>query len=248
MKEISKKEEKQFWTHGFKDRRVVDGFYKISESSYQFFKKFLVANCVNKNVLEYGCGTGSYAFFLVEHGAKVTGIDICQEAVELAQKEALAKAMSDIKFLVMDAERMQFENNSFDLICGNGILHHLNLQNSIPELARVLKSGGKAIFFEPMGHNPAINLFRKLTPKLRTKSEHPLTIKDLKFMQHFFDKVNCQFFHLFSLSLIPFRNTKIFSGLIKTLDKLDNKFLEYFPMLRKFAWQVIIILEKPKKI
>lgn len=248
MNEINKEQEKQFWTHGFEDRRSVDGFYKISQSSYQYYENFLLANCPNQKVLEYGCGTGSYAFLLAKRGAKVTGIDICKEAIDLAQKEASENGFKNITFLVMDAEAMQFENNSFDFICGTGILHHLNLQNSIAELSRVLKSDGKAIFFEPMGHNPAINLFRKLTPHLRTKDEHPLTCKDLELMKQFFNQVNCNFFHLFSLLAIPFRNTKIFATLVKALDNFDKKLFKLFPILRKMAWQVVIVLEKPKKV
>lgn len=230
MRKVNKEYEKLFWTHGFKDRRLVNGFYKISQGSYQYYENFLLSNCLNKKVLEYGCGTGSYAFFLAKHGAKVTGIDMCAEAINLARKEALNKGLSNIKFLVMDAEAMQFANSSFDLICGTGILHHLRLQDALPELVRVLKFDGKAIFFEPMGHNLVINLFRKLTPHLRTKDEHPLTFKDLKFMEQYFNQVTCNFFHLFSLLAIPFCNTKLLTKLVRILDNFDKTFFESFPV------------------
>lgn len=249
MKEVSKENEKELfdWTFEFGARKPVSKFYTVVQSSRKCYENFLLADCCNKNVLEYGCGTGSYAFFLVKHGAKVIGIDISEVGLDLAKARARDEGIEDIVFLVMDAEKMQFEDNSFDLVCGTGILHHLHLSKALSELARVLKPEGKAIFIEPMGHNPAINLFRKSTPHFRTRDEHPLTVKDLEFMREFFHRVSCNFFHLFSLFAVPFRDSRAFSLLLKTLDNIDRKLFEWAPLLRLLAWQVVIILEKPKK-
>ncbi len=142
---------------------------------------------------------------------------------------------------------MQFEDSSFDIVCGTGILHHLHLHKALKELARILTPTGKAIFIEPMGHNPAINLFRKLTPRYRTAGEHPLTAKDLEVLKEFFHQANCDFFHLLSLLAVPFRNSRKFFWLLETLDNLDRKLFEWLPFLRLFAWVVTIILENPRK-
>ncbi|MGQ9464975.1 MAG: class I SAM-dependent methyltransferase, partial [bacterium] len=56
-----------------------------------------------------------------------------------------------IDFNIMDAENLAYKSKAFDLVYGIGILHHLNLNKVIPEIRRVLKPGGKAIFREPMG-------------------------------------------------------------------------------------------------
>lgn len=248
MKEINKESEKQFFnrTFEFGARKPVSKFYAVVKTSREYYEKFLFSNCYNKKVLEYGCGTSSYAFPLTKHGGDVVGIDISDVAIKLAKERAKKEGL-DILFLVMDANAMQFEDNSFDLVCGTGILHHLQLHKALIEVTRVLKLEGRAIFIEPLGHNPAINLFRKLTPRFRTRDEHPLTVKDLEFMKELFYEVNCHFFHLFSLLAVPFRNSKRFSSLVKALDNFDRKLFEWLPILRPLAWQVVIILKKPKK-
>jgi SAM-dependent methyltransferase len=74
-----------------------------------------------------------------------------------------------VRFLVMDAESLGFDEGSFDVVVGSGILHHLALRQS-----RVLRPDGCAVFVDPLGHNIFIRLYRKLTPSMRTADEHPL--------------------------------------------------------------------------
>ena len=87
----------------------------------------------------------------------------------------------------MDAEELKFNESSFDLICEIGILHYLKLEKAYSELQRVVKKDGVALFIEPLGHNPFIKLYRKLTPRLRTLDEHPLLSKDLILAKKYFD-------------------------------------------------------------
>ena len=51
----------------------------------------------------------------------------------------------------MDAEHTNFPDNSFDVVTGSAILHHLNIENCYQELHRILKKDGHAVFKEPMG-------------------------------------------------------------------------------------------------
>lgn len=249
MREAGKESEKQYfdWAFGLQARKPVSKFYSVVRSSREYYENFLLSHSRKKKVLEYGCGTGSYAFFLAKQGAEVTGIDISPVAIDKAKARIQEERAGDIRFLVMDGETMQFEDCSFDLVCGTGILHHLRLGEALKELARVLKPEGKAIFIEPMAHNPAINVFRRLTPRFRSTGEHALRAKDLEFMKEFFHQANYDFFHFFSLLAVPFRNSRGFSSLLRRLDAFDRKLFQSVPFLRLLAWQVVIILEKPKK-
>ena len=249
-KEMSVKEaEKQYWNQAVKSetRKPIRGFYRVAETSRAYYQSLLLSECPAKKVLEYGCGTGSHAVALARHGAKVTGIDIADVPIDIAKARARDLRLNDIVFCVMDAEAMQFENDSFDLVCGTSVLHHLQMDKALSELARVLSPEGKAIFIEPMGYNPAINLFRKLTPHLRSRDEHPLILRDLRLMEEFFDQVNCEFFHLTSLLTIPLRNTQAFSLFYKLLDSFDRRLFKWVPTLELMAWLVVITLEKPNK-
>ncbi|MEO0296764.1 MAG: class I SAM-dependent methyltransferase [candidate division WOR-3 bacterium] len=117
-----------------------------------------------------------YIKFILDNNAKaVIGIDIDQNA--LIEAKRLLSNKENLYLVLMDAENMAFKSRSFDLICGVAILHHISLNKALPEISRVLNNDGLALFIEPLGHNPILNLFRKLTPKLREKKEHPLRKK-----------------------------------------------------------------------
>jgi SAM-dependent methyltransferase len=147
----------------------------------------------------------------------------------------------------MDAEALGFEDNSFDLICGTGILHHVDLGKAFSELVRTLGADGTAIFVEPLGHNPIINLYRKLTPRLRTEGEHPLLMSDLSLAGTQFGEVEVQYFHLISLAAVPFRKFPGFAHLRQALDAADRVLFRFAPWARRYAWQVVIILSQPDK-
>ena len=96
-------------------------------------------------------------------------------AIEQAIEHARAEGLEDrLTFRVMDAEQLEFADDSFNLVCGSGVLHHLDLNRAYAEVARVLEPTGIGVFEEPLGHNPAINAYRRRTPEMRTVDEHPL--------------------------------------------------------------------------
>ena len=79
-------------------------------------------------------------------------------------------ALTGVRFQVMNAEVLEFPDASFDLVFGVAILHHLDLDTACAEFLRVLRPSGTAVFLEPLGHNPFINLVRWATPAARTKT------------------------------------------------------------------------------
>jgi len=148
---------------------------------------------------------------------------------------------------VMDAESTTFHDSSFDLICGSSILHHLNVTKAYDEIRRILKPDGRAVFLEPLGHNPLINLYRKRTPALRSPDEHPLLLKDLQAAGDFFSSLMINYFHLFSLLGVPLRNVFVFHPLMHFLEAVDRTGFSVLPFLRKYAWTTVFVLALPKK-
>ena len=147
----------------------------------------------------------------------------------------------------MNAEDLKFDDDYFDIVCGGAILHHLDLNKALSEITRVLKPDGKAIFVEPLGHNPLINLYRRFTPSLRTKDEHPLLMRDLKLMRDYFHQVDVRYFHLLSLLAVPFHKLSTFHSLLKITETIDKVVLQ-IPFLKRQAWQAVIMLYKPRKM
>lgn len=239
--------EKRFHNKIFKDktRSAVDKFYSVSNSSRRFYLDFLKRNCVGKRVLEYGCGPGSSAFFLAKNNAIVTGIDISDYAISLAKAYA-EKQGAPVEFHVMDAEHLGFEDNSLQLVCGSGIIHHLQLHRAFAELSRTLTPDGKAIFLEPLGHNPVINFYRKRTPQMRTDDEHPLLLSDIRLAHDYFKRVEPHFFHLCSLAAVPLRDLPFFNGILSFFEAVDRLLFRLLPFTRKHAWTVALVLSEPR--
>lgn len=226
------------------DVRPATRFYKVARAGYRFYEDRILEGVAGLRVLEYGCGQGSYAFDLAEAGAThVTGIDISPVAIDLARKQAEEAGVSDrTDFTVMDAEKLDFPDDSFDRICGGGILHHIDLDKGYAEIARTLRPGGRAVFLEALGHNPLINAYRRRTPEQRTEDEHPLLEADLELASKFFDRVDCRFFNLLTIPAFPLARAPGFERVTASLDALDQRLFRRFPRLRKHAWMVAVEL------
>jgi ubiquinone/menaquinone biosynthesis C-methylase UbiE len=227
--------------------KAVSKFYRVTTTSHAFYEDLLYASCPGRRVLEYGCGDGSYAFALAERGARVTGIDISDERIRRAREAALVQGEEDLRFEVMNAEALGFEDDSFDLVCGTSILHHLDLERALPQLVRTLTPGGEGVFLEPLGHNPAINLYRRVTPAFRTPDEHPLRMSDLRLAERYFEEVDARFFHLTSLLSVPLGNRRSFARWSRALERLDQALFARMPSLRRYAWVTVLSLARPRK-
>ena len=119
---------------------------------------------------------------------------------------------------------------------------------AIPELYRVLKPGGIAYFAEPLGNNPLINLYRRLTPQYRTKDEEPIDLKKLPSLLGQFKDFEHKEFYVIALSSIalaylPF-GKKLFPIINQKLMQIDDRLLGYFPSLGALAWYTILKIRK----
>lgn len=227
--------------------RPTTKFYTVTDSAYRQYEEGLFAEPKPAKVLEYGCGDGSYAFSLAKQGSHVTGIDISPVAIEGAVERAEREGVSEMtEFRAMNCESLDFTNDSFDMICGGGILHHIDLDKGYSELARTLKPDGRAVFLEPMGHNRLINRYRDRTPDLRTPDEHPLLDSDLENAERYFSQVETHFFNLLSLAAFPIRGTRAFNPIVRVLNAGDRFLFRHFPATRKQAWIVTMLMRGPQ--
>jgi SAM-dependent methyltransferase len=236
--------------------RPAGRFYAINESSWNCYERLLLAEAERARqlgdgrILEYGSGAGAYSSMaLAAAGYESIGVDLSEASIRAARERAAREFPEvSVEYRVMNAEALEFEDSSFELVCGNGILHHLDLERAYTEVARVLAPGGRALFTEPLGHNPLINLYRRLTPRQRTKDEHPLRITDLEEARRFFDEVEAWYFHLFAVAAVPFRHTPAFARILPALDRLDRRLLDTVRASRRYAWLVVIRFSDPRPV
>jgi SAM-dependent methyltransferase len=149
-----------------------------------------------------------------------------------------------LKFVKADAEALDFADGSFDLICGSGILHHLDLERSLGEVHRVLSDGGRGVFYEPLGHNPLLNLYRRLTPGSHTPDEHPLLVREIADVKKTFSNARAEFFDLLSVFVIPILWMPGGRALLRASEWADRQTFRFVPWLR--PWGAVVVLELRK--
>jgi ubiquinone/menaquinone biosynthesis C-methylase UbiE len=215
-------------------------FYTAIAYGFDLYRRRVKDEARGRSFLEYGCGTGSVAFDLAGSAKQVTGIDISDVAIHKAKQTARRKGLGNVEFVVDNAESMQLPDKSVDVIAGSGIVHHLDIPKAMAEVRRVLRSGGIAIFAEPLGHNPVLNWYRNRTPELRTPDEHPLLMKDLQAMAEGFAWTRVTYFGLVAPLLgLWSRDVRPGSRLTRLVWWLDKRLCR-IPGLRRQAWYCLI--------
>ena len=251
MEEVRYQKEADFHNSAYSEklREGTWKYYDALDHSRSAYQEYLRTHCKGAHVLEYGCGQNSLGRYLARHGAaEIVGIDISEVAVQQAQEVASSHGCDIATYQVMNCENLTFPQRTFDLTCGVAILHHLNLQKGLSEIARTLRPNGSAVFREPLAYNPLVNLYRRVTPKIRTEDEHPLSMEDLAMAEKYFQKVEIRYFNLFVLLGIPFVRIPGFNRIIKILDAADRYFLGRLGWFRKYAWTVLIVLSQPRPV
>jgi len=148
----------------------------------------------------------------------------------------------------MDACHISFKDESFDLVVGKEVLHHLDVGIVAAEINRILKKGGKAIFVEPLAHNPISNLWRKMTPKRRTASEWPLSYAEIHEMGRNFVSTTYEEFDLLTLLssfiYLVTRSTSLKWKAGEVFSKAEIPFLKRFSMVKRLCASILIQFTK----
>ena len=202
-----------------------------------------------KHILEYGCGEGWITSDLAQRGARVSAFDVSPQAVANTEARLAELKLSDRCHIeVMPAERLTFSDDTFDLALGFAIIHHLDLVKALGELHRVLKPGGSAVFAEPLATNPAIHLYRLLTPQYRSDDEAPLRLGELPKLVGAFSSYEHREFFLtaigaVALTYLPGGN-RLFPVLSSALHGVDRALLRIAPALGPLAWYTVFKVTK----
>lgn len=230
MRDIDLEKERKFENAkalGEDPRTSLSKFYWATALNTFKHQEKIYSSIKNKNVLEIGCASGFEAVLYCNFASQYTGVDISDKAIENCKK----KNINNAKFYCTDGHKVPFKDQTFDCVIVNSLLHHMDLETSFLEIKRVLKDDGLLLFREPLGTNPLIRLYRKITPKLRTDDERPFTFKDLRLMQSHFSLENIKWIGFLSIISAFCR----LNHLRSTLSFIDHV-LSKTP-LKYFYWQ-----------
>lgn len=114
-----------------------------------FVKKQLKKSSI---IIELGCGAGNYVIHLAKEGYDVTGVDISQNAIEIAIHSAKDKAVQCQFFNANVLEDLSQISEKYDLVYDWELLHHIfpeDREKYYKNIKRVLKTGGLyfSVFF-----------------------------------------------------------------------------------------------------
>lgn len=154
-----------YWT------KRADSFFTLRQEEIESYKSKVwleeIEKHISKNrdtkILDIGCGTGFFEIILGREGYRITGVDLTAEMILRSNELIKAYDLKDdrVVALVMDAENLNFEDESFDVILSRNLTWTLpHPIEAYREWFRVLRPGGLLLNFDAeYAKNAHVNLY-----------------------------------------------------------------------------------------
>jgi len=117
------------------------------------------------NVLEIGCGTGLFTAIFAQSGARILAVDISRDLINKAVVRNLPSDRVQFSNVPFEDEKVE---GLFDAVVGSSILHHLDIEQALRLIFKLLLPGGIMSFAEPNMLNPQI-MIQKNVPWLKER-------------------------------------------------------------------------------
>ena len=230
------------------ERRPWNPYWFVCESVMRYFTSS------DQKVLDFGCGPGVYSLLWAQVGYEVFGFDISPNNIAVAKRLAEKYGFEErTHFTLGVAEECAYPSDSFDLVTGIDILHHVDIPRAVRECLRVLKRGGVAIFKEPI-EAPVFDRLRNtrlgtwLVPKTPsyerhvTEDERKLVADDLETIRALAPDLSTRRFRLFSRLDSFFREGG--DRRASALEMIDGRVLGALPFLEPFGGVIVLTITK----
>lgn len=155
-----------------------------------------------KSIIEIGCSTANCASEIIDmKNNYYVGVDLDQNYIERAKKNAPYG-----NFFSMDARKLSFESEKFDIAVFNGVIHHMDdnlIISCLSEVKRVLKDNGKVLISEPVYSKNLLSTFLLNMDRgkyIRKHEEYKQLFKDFNIIREQFFKFSAHKFCSFVLS------------------------------------------------
>jgi 2-polyprenyl-3-methyl-5-hydroxy-6-metoxy-1,4-benzoquinol methylase len=223
------------------ERRPWNSYWRTYEVAIDYSKSKKNYSSEPK-LLDFGCGAGDNSIRFSRAGYHITGFDISENNIQSCI-QLFSKKNIPANFIVSVAEKLPFADETFDVVAGIDILHHVDIPSSINEVKRVLKKDGIAVFREPLeatlfdtirNTKPILKLFPN-TMSLEahiTEDERKLNKTDLKVLKEIFPDITIER----SLVMARFdrflrKPTDPKPSLLEKIDFLLSKFIPFYSLL-----------------
>lgn len=240
---------------------VADYFEACTAPENRFILRQM-GDIQGKKLLDLGCGAGENSVYFAKKGAHCVATDYSPGMVEVALQLAERYGV-EIEGCTANAMALEFPDNSFDLVYASNLLHHIpDPKMALKEMHRVLKPGGKACFWDPLKHNPVINVYRRMATEVRTDDETPLDINIVNYINSLFSETTYDtfwiatlwiFLRFYLIEKIDPNKERYWKKIIieqarlkaeyRRLEKLD-RVLKKIPLMKRFAWNIAVVATK----
>jgi ubiquinone/menaquinone biosynthesis C-methylase UbiE len=170
----------RYWNTRIHDLEMTDqevgtlGFFDDLDE-YRFDKLRYLPQLVdfggfsNQTLLEVGCGIGTDLVRFARGGARATGVDLSQTAIDLAARNVELHGLKPVELRVGNGEALPYPDNTFDHVYAHGVIQYTaDPAQLVRECHRVLRPGGQAIF---MVYN-RISWLNALSKLMKVQLEH----------------------------------------------------------------------------
>ncbi len=241
--------------------RVADYFEACTAPENRFILKHL-GDVRGKFLLDLGCGAGENSVYFSRLGAKCVASDYSPGMVETALKLAQVNGV-EVEGRVINAMAIDYPDNTFDIVYAANLLHHIpDPFVTIREIHRVLKPGGKMCFWDPLRHNPVINVYRRIATEVRTEDETPLHINLVKTVQGLFTTTRFDtfwiatlwiFLQFYLIEKVNPNKERYWKKIILEQDRLKpmysrlegiDRLVKKLPFMKRMAWNIAVVATK----
>jgi SAM-dependent methyltransferase len=185
-------------------------------------------------ILEIGCGTGYFTRELTRSGADVVAIDVSPELLEIAKSKYFAP---NVRYEIQNACALTYSDATFDSVVGSSILHHLEVEEALREIYRVLKPGGTIYFTEPNMLNPQIAIQKNIPWVKRRLGDSPDETAFFRWpLRRLLEQIG---YRDVQIDPFDFLHPKIAAPLVDRLETL-GRLLEKVPVISEFAGSLYI--------
>jgi ubiquinone/menaquinone biosynthesis C-methylase UbiE len=241
--------------------RVADYFEACTAPENRFILRKM-GNLQGKRLLDLGCGAGENSVYFAMQGASCIAADYSPGMVEVALQLAERHGV-EIEGCTANAMALDFPDNTFDIVYASNLLHHIpDPKHALKEMHRVLKHGGKACFWDPLKHNPVINIYRQIATEVRTDDEMPLDINIVNYIKSLFSQTDYDtfwiatlwiFLHFYLIEKVDPNQERYWKKIIieqerlapnyLRLEKID-RVLKKVPLMKRLAWNIAVVATK----
>jgi len=223
------------------------GFWRTPDQLWVYQK---MGNIDGKWIVDLGGGLSMNCVILARKGAHVVVADISLERLRILKRIVQRLGLVDkISLVCTTAEALCLKDDCIDIVQTKAVLIHTELHQTLSQIRRVLKPGGRGYFVEPTTGNLLVRVYRRFfAPKEWQKLTRYFDRNSVRTIEQVFPQRQVKYMYL--LGFLAFiwqfgvKSYFLFKLTMRILNTIDTLMFSLFPPLKSLCWFVAIEVQK----